>query len=167
MTQTAIESNRRASDPMEVVEFVLTSRELPFDRTMDDAIVAEGLTHWCELKLWCLWREDEGALLFAWHFGARVPDKLHPAIYELLARVNERLLLGHFAFSQEECAVYFRQTLLMAGAESLSSEQVENFMDTAIVECERFYPALQSLIWGGRTPKEALEIAVFDTIGEA
>ena len=40
-------------------------------------------------------------------------------------------------------------------------------MDTAAIECERFYPALQLVVWGGRSVADAIATAVMDTHGEA
>ena len=37
----------------------------------------------------------------------------------------------------------------------------------AIDECERFYPVFQVVLWGGKTPKEALAAAMTETQGEA
>ena len=33
--------------------------------------------------------------------------------------------------------------------EQAPDEQLEDLMDTAILECERFYPALQMVLWAG------------------
>ncbi len=48
-----------------------------------------------------------------------------------------------------------------------SSEQVEDLVDIAVSECERFYPAFQLVIWGGKPPGEAMEMAMIEPIGEA
>ena len=34
-------------------------------------------------------------------------------------------------------------------------------------ECERFYPAFQFLLWGGKKPQEAVEAALLETVGTA
>ena len=40
-------------------------------------------------------------------------------------------------------------------------------LETAIHECERFYPAFQFVVWGGRSPTDAVAMAMIDTVGEA
>jgi len=40
-------------------------------------------------------------------------------------------------------------------------------VDTAITECERFYPAFQQVLFGGKSATESIEVAMVDTIGEA
>jgi hypothetical protein len=34
-------------------------------------------------------------------------------------------------------------------------------------ECERFYPVFQFVLWGGKSPGEAIAAALIDTHGEA
>jgi hypothetical protein len=34
-------------------------------------------------------------------------------------------------------------------------------------ECERFYPVFQFVLWGGKSPAEAISAALIDTAGEA
>jgi hypothetical protein len=40
-------------------------------------------------------------------------------------------------------------------------------VDIAITECERFFPAFQFLLWGGKSATEALQAAMLETVGEA
>ena len=37
-----------------------------------------------------------------------------------------------------------------------SAESLEDMIDIALTECERFYPAFQFVLWGGKSPAEAL-----------
>ena len=48
-----------------------------------------------------------------------------------------------------------------------SAEQVEDLVDIALSECERFYPAFQLVLWGGKSPLEAIAAAMIDPVGEA
>jgi hypothetical protein len=49
----------------------------------------------------------------------------------------------------------------------LGVDQAQTIIDVAIDECERFYPVFQFIIWGGKTPEEALVAALVETHGEA
>jgi hypothetical protein len=40
-------------------------------------------------------------------------------------------------------------------------------VESAIDECERFYPVFQFVLWGGKTPAEAIAAALIETQGEA
>ena len=35
------------------------------------------------------------------------------------------------------------------------------------MECERFYPAFQYVIWGGKSAIDSISAAMVDTVGEA
>ena len=77
---------------------------------------------------------------------------------------------GHFDLARgRHVARSFRYAILCcAGSVSgVASEQVEDIVDIAISECERFYPAFQLVVWGGKTPAEAMATAMIEPIGEA
>ena len=40
-------------------------------------------------------------------------------------------------------------------------------LSAAVEECERFYPVFQFVLWGGKSPSEAIAAALIDTAGEA
>jgi len=50
---------------------------------------------------------------------------------------------------------------------SASAEQLEDLVDIAVSECDRFYPAFQFVVWGGKDPTEAVELAILEPMGEA
>ncbi len=54
-----------------------------------------------------------------------------------------------------------------AASSASSAEQVEDLVDIAVSECERFYPAFQLVVWGGKPAEEAMAAAMIDPIGEA
>ncbi len=46
----------------------------------------------------------------------------------------------------------FRHSVLLRGARGASAESLEDMVDIAITECERFFPAFQFVLWGGKSP---------------
>ena len=40
-------------------------------------------------------------------------------------------------------------------------------VESAVEECDRFYPVFQFILWGDKTPAEALAAALVDAAGEA
>ena len=50
---------------------------------------------------------------------------------------------------------------------TMSLDRAELLVETAIDECERFYPVFQSVLWGGKSPREAIAAALIETQGEA
>ena len=46
-------------------------------------------------------------------------------------------------------------------------KQLEDLVDIAIYECEKYYPAFQLVLFENSQPKEALKLCVFDVLGKA
>jgi hypothetical protein len=49
----------------------------------------------------------------------------------------------------------------------LGVDQAQTIIDVALDECERFYPVFQFIIWGEKSPEDALAAALIETHGEA
>ena len=104
---------------------------------------------------------------FTCAFDLKVPSGRRAPLYELLALANEKLWIGHFGIESDEGAPVYRHAVLLRGAPGASAESLEDMVDIAITECERFFPAFQFVLWGGKAPSEALAAAMLDCVGEA
>ena len=160
-------SERRAPNPLELVERVVTENQWPYDRTSDQEIAVEVAGRWCDYRMFFSWREDVSALHFTCAFDARIPSEKHREVHGLLAQINEKLWLGHFDLWSEEGLPMFRHSILLRGTRGLTVEQLEDLMEVAIGESERFYPAFQYVVWAGKTPSEALAASILETVGQA
>jgi len=156
-----------AKNPLDLAEQLVSDRDWLFDRPVDEELVAEVTGSWCNFRIWFAWQEDLGALIFSCAYDTKIPEKNRGRIYPLLAAVNEKMWLGHFDMGSEDGMVMFRHALLLRGGQGATAEQLEDLLDIAMVECNRFYPAFQSVLWGGNTVEQAMEIALLDTVGEA
>ena len=47
----------------------------------------------------------------------------------------------------------YRYGLVLAGGQEAGPEQVDTMIGAAVMSAERYYPALQLLVWGDRTPE--------------
>jgi hypothetical protein len=81
--------------------------------------------------------------------------------------VNEKMWLGHFDLWSEDGLPIFRHAMLLRGTQGATAEQIEDLVNVALSESERFYPAFQFVIWGGKPPEEAVAAALIDPVGEA
>ena len=93
-------------------------------------------------------------------------------MYETLGRINEQLWIGHFEMWAADGTLLFRHATLLDSPDDddvvdLTLGQAEMLVDAAIDECERFYPVFQFVLWAGKSPAEAIEAALLDTVGEA
>jgi hypothetical protein len=135
----------------------------------DDEIVATVKGSWASYELRALWREDDSVLQFLAFPDVKVTDDRRGAIYETIGLVNEQLWIGHFELWSSSGILLFRNAAMIDGDEevTLSLPGAELLVESAVEECERFYPVFQFVLWGGKTPKEALAAAMVETQGEA
>ena len=155
------------ANPLDLLEELVSANDWPFDRASDCELMVKVGGRWCVYHMFFVWEDDLKAIFFSCQLEQKVPDTRRREVYELLAAINEGLWLGHFDLAAEDSLLLFRHTIPLRGAPGASVEQLEDLVDAAVVECERFYPALQMVVWGGQTVGAAITAALMDTVGEA
>lgn len=166
--QTLLNEQRSATEnPIDLIEEIVDAHDWAHDRAGRDELFAEVSGRWCNYRLLFFWQAEIAAMQFACQFDMRVPTGRRSAVYELLGVINEKLWLGHFDLDPDEGTPTFRHTTLLRGVKGASAEQMEDLVDIALVEAERFYPAFQFVIWGGKNAEEAIAAAILDTVAEA
>jgi hypothetical protein len=163
-----IEYEREPTAPIEMLESYFAAHGWTHERD-DEEIVARVKGSWAEYELRAIWREEDGVLQFLAFPDVRVTEERRPAIYETLGLVNEQLWIGHFELWSSSGILLFRNAVMIDGDHepSLTLEGAELLIESAIDECERFYPVFQFVLWGGKTPREAIAAALIETRGEA
>lgn len=154
-------------NPLDMAELIFLDRDWSFDRASDGELIAETSGMWCKYSVWFTWQEDCGGLTLSCALDTKFPRQMLFHLHSLLAMVNEKIWLGHFEISAEDYSIVFRHSLLLRDGAGTTSEHLQELLDIAITECERFYPAFQSVVWGGKAPAEAIAMALFETVGEA
>ncbi len=116
-----------------------------------------------------MWRPEDQVLQFLAFPDIKVAVEKRATIYEALGLINEQLWLGHFEMWSGSGLIVFRHATILDAreGEGLSLEQAEAITEAAMEECERFYPVFQFVLWGGKSPGEAIAAALIDTHGEA
>ncbi len=160
-------TSERSANPLDALEQIASANDWAFDRRSDSEMAAEAPGKWCDYGLYFSWSTEISAMHFTCAFDLKVPEKRRGALYELLALANERLWIGHFGMDSEDGMPVFRHSVLLRGAPGASSESLEDMVDIAITECERFFPAFQFVLWGGKSPGDALAAAMLECVGEA
>ena len=155
-------------NPIDALEDMLSGEsDWSIARPSESELVIACPGQWATYQLHCFWQGEVQALHTTCMLEMRAPARLNQEINTLLAEMNSRLWVGHFELSREESSLMFRHTLLLRGIGGVSHEQVEDLVDVAVGECDRFYPAFQFVIWGGRNPQDALAASLLETQGEA
>ncbi len=167
MARLSVLEPESATNPLDLVEDLVAANEWTFDRQGEDELAVQVRGQWCDLHMWFAWRIETRSLFFTCALDMRVPEGHRGVVYPLLAKINERLWLGHFELWSEEGWPTFRHTLITSRESPLGLRLVEELVDAARAECDRFYPAFQFVIWGGKSAEEAIAAALIEPVGEA
>ena len=156
--------------PIDMLESYFAAHGWEHER-LDDEVIAKVKGSWTTYELRALWRDEDSVLQFLAFPDIRVTEERRAAIYESIGLINEQLWVGHFELWSSSGILLYRHAAMIegddAGSGVLSLGAAELLVESAIDECERFYPVFQFVMWGGKTPKEALAAAMTETQGEA
>jgi len=154
-------------NPIDIVEDVIHSKKWTFSRADDYELVAEISSKFCHYRLYFTWSEQIRAISFTVTFDLKFPDSKKHLAQELLALINEKLWIGHFDITSKNGIPAYRHTVLFASENQLLHRQLEDLVDIAIYECEKYYPAFELVLFEDNSPTSALKISTFNTIGTA
>jgi len=157
----------RIDNPLEVVEQLASGHNWSFERANDFELTILVTGRWTEYQISFTWMPDIEALHLACAFDLKVPDRCRAEVQQLISLINEQLWVGHFDLWFQDGLVMFRHALVLAGGVEASDKQCEALFAAALEACERYYPAFQFVIWAGKSAREAVEAANFETSGEA
>jgi hypothetical protein len=157
----------RQANPVDLIENVAALEDWSFERSGDDEITISATGRWSDYHVSFSWMEDVEALHLACAFDLKVTEPRRAEVMKLLALVNEQMWLGHFDLWSRENVVMFRHGQLLSGGADPSAAQVEGLLSSAIEACDRYYQAFQFVVWAGKTAREAIDGALFETAGEA
>ena len=159
----------QTDDPVDVLEACFEAHGWTCERVGPDEVIGTVPGSWTQYELRGVWREADRVLQFLALPDIRVAAEKRAEMYETLGLVNEQLWLGHFELWSSNGMLLFRHAALLdtTGDVALTTEQATTLIEAAVDECERFYPVFQFVLWGGKTPAEAIAAALIETHGEA
>ncbi len=153
--------------PVDMLAAFFEARGWTIESQGEEEISATIRGSWTSYQLRAIWRPDDHVLQLLLLPEMRVPSDKQPAIYETLALINEQLWLGHFDFWSNSSMLLFRHAFIIGQSGMLGLDQAQAIVDLAIEEWERFYPVFQFVLWGDKSPRDAIDSAMIDTLGEA
>jgi hypothetical protein len=153
--------------PIDIVENLAAYHEWDFDRISDEQIAMAVEGQWRTYSLTLAWSSFDETLRLICTFEMEPPEDKLPGLYELLNDVNDQCWAGAFTYWAEQKLMVYRYGLVLAGGHQASAEQLDTMIGSAVLSAERYYPALQLLIWGDTTPKDALQVAIAEAYGRA
>ena len=153
--------------PVDMLASLFEARGWAFEYVSEDEISGEVQGSWANYQFQAIWRTEDHVLQLLCLPDIRMPDEKRAAMFEALALINEQLWLGHFDIWSNGGVLLYRHGLMLGDDGMLSPTQAQTVVEAAIEECDRFYPVFQFILWGDKTPAEALAAAMVDAAGEA
>ncbi|TMM55423.1 YbjN domain-containing protein [Sulfitobacter sabulilitoris] len=153
--------------PIDIVENLAAHHEWDFDRISDEQIAMAVEGQWRTYSLTLAWSAYDETLRLICTFEMEPPEDKIGGIFELLNHINDQCWAGSFTYWAEQKLMVYRYGLVLAGGEVAGPDQIDTMIGAAVMSAERYYPALQLLAWGDRTPKDALQVAIAEAYGRA
>ena len=153
--------------PIDIVEHIAEHHEWDFDRMGDDQIAMAVAGQWRTYSLTLAWSGYDETLRMVCTFEMEPPDEKKAALFELLNNVNDQCWAGAFTYWEQPKLMVYRYGLVLAGGQVASAEQIDTMINAAVLSAERYYPAMQLLIWGDKTPEQAMQAAIAEAYGRA
>ena len=153
--------------PIDMVETIAETRAWEFDRVGDDQIAMAVEGQWRTYSLTLAWSAHDETLRLVCTFEMEPPEGRQGPILALLNRINDDCWSGAFSYWAEQKLMVWRYGLVLAGGQSAGPAQIDRMIASAVMACERYYPAFQLVGWGGRSPEAALEVAIAEAYGRA
>lgn len=153
--------------PIDIVEHIAAHHDWEFDRIHDDQIAMAVEGQWRTYSITLAWSAYDETLRLICSFEMEPPEEKFPQLCEALNAINDQCWAGAFTWWASHQLMVYRYGLVLAGGQVASPDQIDTMISAAVTSAERYYPALQLVIWGDRTPKEALQVAIAEAYGRA
>lgn len=88
--------------------------------------------------------------------GPRAPEEVRPAVAEFITRANYGMRIGNFELDYSDGEVRYKAALDFEG-ETLTPTLLRNHIYPVVTTMDHYLPGLMSVMFGGRTPFEAIE----------
>ena len=173
--RTEIDLYDDVSNPLDGIEEIMLNNDWAFDRRNEDELTVHVTGKSGHYKMVFIWQEDYSAMQFCCAPDLAVsPNKLDDAT-RIINRINSQLWLGHFDIrSQHDDAgtaahvPCFRHTSLFRGmTETSGVDHMEDLIDIAISECERYYLTFDLLSKSYAQDNKDISLAMMDVAGQS
>ncbi len=153
--------------PVDMLAALFEARGWPHESLSEEEISGEVQGSWSNYQLRAVLRREDNVLQLLCLPDIRVAKPKLTEAHTLLALVNEQMWLGHFDIWSNGSMLVYRHGMMLGDDGLLSLSQAQALIESAVEECDRFYPAFQFMLWGDKSPRDALDGALVDAAGEA
>lgn len=167
MPLNVISSEPIQADPIDLIEEMAQASDLEAQRVDDDEVHVCLTGSWRDISMWFAWREEAQVLQIGAPLELKVPNERSVEVHKLLALVNERLWIGHFDLWGDEGGLIYRNGAVLAEGQGMAPGQAEILLRGAMEAFDRYYPAFNYVIWGGKTARDAMAACILEPMGSA
>ena len=167
MSIELIRKPKTSADPLKALEAAAAGLEFEMERAGRNELHVMLPGVWRDIGLWFTWRPELSTLQMGAPLDLKAPAGRLDEASRLIVMINERLWIGHFDLWAEDHSIVYRNSALLPAEGGLDSAQGEALIRATSEAVDRFYPAFNFLIWGGKNPDDALKASLFDTAGNA
>lgn len=153
--------------PIDIVEHLATHNEWDFDRVAHDQIAMMIDGSWTTYSLSLAWSPYDETLRMICTFDMDPDEEKLGGLYDVLNRANDKCWSGAFSLWREQKMMVYRYGLNLAGEATATATQIDDIVGSAVMACERFYPAFQLICWGDSDPASAITVAIEEAYGRA
>ncbi|MEW2917494.1 YbjN domain-containing protein [Ruegeria sp. ANG10] len=153
--------------PIDIVEHIAEHHDWDFDRIGDDQIAMAVEGQWRTYSITLAWSNYDETLRMVCSFEMEPPSDREAKLYELLNKMNDQCWAGAFTYWANQKLMVYRYGLVLAGGQMASPDQIDTMITAAVLSAERYYPAIQLVTWGNRTPEDAMQVAIAEAYGRA
>ncbi|MBJ26206.1 MAG: hypothetical protein CL567_00930 [Alphaproteobacteria bacterium] len=167
MAFDTVEFSEINNNALQVVERVVTAAELQFQWFSSEDLAAEYQGRWGNYQLWFAVNAELQVMHVSCGLSLNISQSRFGYLYPLLARINERLWLGHFDLWHEDGQPTWRHAVVFREGPVPNDQQISHIVGSALDDCERYFPAFRDVLNNGTDPDLAISGAITETMGEA
>ncbi len=150
------------TNPVPVFERLAVAEHFEYERINENELHLSLVGNWCLHDISLVWNNADERLDLYLLLEGHTPQGRSDEMRRLITLINERLSYGRFDYWSEKRALVYRDQINLSGGAKLVIEQAMSLLSGALEAAERGYPAVQYVIWAGKTPEEALDAALMD-----
>lgn len=153
--------------PIDIVETLAAYNDWEFDRIADDQIAMAVEGQWRTYSITLAWSAFDESLRLICTFEMDPGTERMAELYETINAANDQCWAGAFSWWDAQKLMVYKYGLVLSGGQVASADQIDTMIAAAVSSAERYYPAFQLVVWGGKTPREALQVAIAEAYGRA
>ena len=158
--------NNLKLNPINLFERIIISKNWAFERPIDDEIFIEIPTKYSNLIVQVTWLKKEERIDIRASFYLKMDFSSNIEIYKLLNLINNIINFGHFQINSNKYPT-FKNSISFCDEKKPEFHLIEETLNNAVSESERFFPAFQLVLWAGKKAEEAKSFLDFKTEGIA